>query len=85
MPATEWITTSTILHDLRDYENREAWGRFSDRFRRPIVRFARNAGLAANDAEDVAQEVLTAFAQAHRRAGAKTSFGTLPTGTLSRI
>lgn len=67
MPVTEWITTSTILHGLRDYENRVAWGRFIDRFRRPIVRFARNAGLTDNDAEDVAQDALAAFAEAYRR------------------
>ncbi len=64
--ATEWITTSTILRDLHDYENQVAWRRLVDRFRRPIVEFACSAGLAISDAEDVAQETLVAFAQGFR-------------------
>ncbi len=65
--AMEWITTSTILHDLRDYGNRAAWSRFVERFRSPIVRFAGSMGLSAIDAEDVAQETLLAFAEGYRR------------------
>lgn len=62
----EWITTSTVLHDLRDFENRAAWERFAARFRRPIISFALKIGLSDTDAEDVAQETLLAFAQAYR-------------------
>lgn len=65
----EWITTTTILHDLRDYSNQSAWERLAARFRRPIVRFAREMGLSASDADDVAQETLLAFAEAFRRDG----------------
>lgn len=64
--AVDWLTTSTILRDLRDYANEGAWTRFVERFRRPVVRFARQTGLDAAAAEDVAQEALLAFAAAFR-------------------
>ncbi|MBL8878773.1 MAG: sigma-70 family RNA polymerase sigma factor [Phycisphaerales bacterium] len=63
----EWLTTTTILENLRDYENRGAWDRFAARFRRPIVRFAKGMGLSQFDADDVAQETLIAFAEAFRK------------------
>ena len=59
----EWVTTSTILHDLRDYANAAAWQSFVDRFRGPIVRFVAKLGLSQADAEEVAQEALLAFAE----------------------
>lgn len=62
----EWITTSTILTGLRDFEDRGAWQRFVERFRAPVVRLAAQQGLALADAEDVAQETLLAFADAFR-------------------
>jgi len=62
----EWITTSTVLSNLRDFANHAAWDRFVARFREPIFRFARSAGLGHNDADDVAQETLVAFAEAYR-------------------
>lgn len=63
----EWVTTTTILDGLRDFSNETAWGRLAARFRGPVVRFARQMGLRADLAEDVAQETLLAFAQAYRR------------------
>lgn len=65
--TVDWITTSTVLHDLRDFDNRGAWDRFVSRFRVPVVRFARSVGLSENDAEDVAQESLAAFAEGFRQ------------------
>jgi RNA polymerase sigma factor (sigma-70 family) len=62
----EWLTTSTILRDLRNAENHAAWGRFVERFRAPIIGLARRGGLSVEDAEDVAQETLMAFAEAYR-------------------
>lgn len=62
-----WLTTATVLQKLRDFDNREAWDSFADRFRRPVVSFARGMGLKQADAEDVAQETLLAFAEAYRR------------------
>ena len=61
-----WITTATVLHKLRDFENHAAWDSFAERFRTPVVNFARGMGLKPSDAEDVAQETLLAFAQAYR-------------------
>jgi RNA polymerase sigma factor (sigma-70 family) len=62
----EWITTSTILRELRESSESDAWSRLVTRFRRPIVRFARKMGHAPADAEDVAQETLSAFVEAYR-------------------
>jgi RNA polymerase sigma-70 factor (ECF subfamily) len=59
----DWVTTSTILRDLRDYANVSAWGRLVDRFRDPVVRFARRLGFPDEDAEDIAQETFLAFAE----------------------
>ena len=63
---SEWITTSTILGGLRDFEDRGAWERFVARFRAPIVQLALGQGLKPADAEDVAQETLLAFADGFR-------------------
>ena len=62
-----WLTTATVLQNLRDFDNREAWSSFADRFRQPIVSFARSMSLSQADAEDAAQETLLAFAEAYRR------------------
>ncbi len=62
----EWSTTSTVLDQLGDFNNRGAWDLFTDRFRTPIVRFAIKMGLAESDAEDVAQQTLLDFANAYR-------------------
>lgn len=60
-----WVTTTILLKNLRDAED-AAWEEFVDRFRAPIVRFARGLGLAADEAEDVAQETLLDFVRAYR-------------------
>lgn len=75
--AMDWLTTSTVLHELRDFGNRAAWERFAERFRRPIVSFARTLGLSTIDAEDVAQETLLAFAESYRRGQYDRSKGRL--------
>lgn len=61
----EWVTTSTILTRLERHDD-PVWSMFHGRFRRPILAFAREAGLCADAAEDVAQETLLAFTQAFR-------------------
>jgi RNA polymerase sigma factor (sigma-70 family) len=60
-----WITTTLLLESLRNAED-TAWEEFVGRFRAPIVRFARDLGLAADEAEDVAQETLMDFLKAYR-------------------
>lgn len=62
----DWVTTSTILEKLHDFDNRSAWDRLVSRFRTPIVSFALRMGLRQPDAEDVAQEALMAFAESYR-------------------
>ena len=62
----KWVTTTTILHDLRDYANRDAWDHFVGRFREPLRRFAASQGIPGAQAEDVAQETLAAFAESLR-------------------
>ncbi len=66
MPRVEWRTTSRLLEGLREFERDDAWSGFVERFRRPIMAFARRLGHSADDAEDVAQETLVTFAQAYR-------------------
>ncbi|MCK4872420.1 MAG: RNA polymerase sigma factor [Phycisphaerales bacterium] len=61
----QWVTTTLVLDRLQDSED-EAWETFVHRFRQPVVRFAREMGLAADDAEDAAQDALTAFLVAYR-------------------
>lgn len=65
--AHEWVTTSTMLQRLSNFDDRGAWERLSRRFARPIQAYARQRGLAPDECEDVAQEALMAFAQAFRR------------------
>lgn len=62
-----WITTSTVLARLADFDDRGAWERFVERFRRPIEAFAERQGLGPAEREDAAQETLLAFADAYRR------------------
>jgi len=62
-PAT-YATRASIFLRLRDTntEQRElSWEEFSSRYGRVIVGFARNAGLPAQDAEDILQDVLFGF------------------------
>lgn len=72
-----WVTTATVLQNLRDFDNLEAWGSFAERFRRPVVSFARGMRLKPADAEDVAQETLLAFAEAYRKGSYDPSKGRL--------
>jgi RNA polymerase sigma factor (sigma-70 family) len=60
-----WVTTTLVLDQLRNLDD-EAWQLFDQRFRAPIVRFARKLSLESNEAEDVAQETLISFVEAFR-------------------
>lgn len=62
----DWKTTSSILQGLRNQDDAALWARFVDRFRSPVVRFARSVGVSETSAEDVAQETLLAFVQHYR-------------------
>lgn len=62
----EWVTTSTIIRDLRDLSNQTAWRSFVDRFHGPVVRFITGLGFRPEDAQDIGQESLAAFAEGLR-------------------
>lgn len=52
---------------LRDHDDREAWEEFVQLYRPVIVRTARLKGMQSADAEDLAQQVLAALANAIER------------------
>lgn len=56
----EWITTTLLLERLRD-PGAPVWEQFVNRFRGPLVNFARQMGLAEDSAEDVAQNAMLTF------------------------
>jgi len=59
-------TSTELLAGLRHDANRTVWEQFVGRYRPQIVAVGRRLGLAAEDAEDVAQEVLVEFVRAYR-------------------
>lgn len=61
------ITSTTLLRGLADPRDQEAWERFVGRYRPLVVDYLERVGLAAHDAEDVAQASLLAFSEAYRR------------------
>jgi len=62
----EWVTTSSILQDLRDLANQTAWHGFVERFERPLTNFVSRLGFGSDDARDVVQDSLVAFAESLR-------------------
>ena len=63
----DWVTTSTILERLRDFDDRDMWQQFAARFHRPLAAFVGRFGLNPDEVEDVVQETLLAFSGAYRR------------------
>lgn len=61
----EWVTTTILLEQLADFDD-AVWTRFAQRFRGPLVEFARRYGLSDDAGQDVAQEALLAFAVGYR-------------------
>lgn len=55
-------TTTQLIEDLRDPKNAEAWGRFDARYRPILIGFARQLGLSAEDASELAQRTMAEFA-----------------------
>lgn len=60
------VTSLTLLEGLRDSGNREAWERFTERYRPMVVGFAVRLGLSENDAQDASQETMLAFVKGYR-------------------
>jgi RNA polymerase sigma-70 factor (ECF subfamily) len=57
-------TRPSLLVRVRDPADRAAWQEFVEIYRPVVLRLARQKGMQAADAEDVAQEVLAAVAKA---------------------
>ncbi len=60
-------TRATLIVRLRDAADQAAWAEFVEIYRPVIYRLARRRGFQHADAEDLAQQVLAAVAQAVRR------------------
>jgi len=78
----EWVTTTALLDQLHDFEG-DVWHGFTERFAPLIAEFARCGGVAAAEAEDVAQETLLAFAQTYGNGGFDRDRGGLRTWMFS--
>jgi RNA polymerase sigma-70 factor (ECF subfamily) len=61
-----WVTTTALLAQLTAGED-DAWDRFAERYREPVLHFARRLGIREGEAEDVAQDTLVAFLDAWRK------------------
>jgi RNA polymerase sigma factor (sigma-70 family) len=60
-------TTSTVmLQGLRDNGNHQAWEQFERRYRTMLWSFCVKLGLQSADAQDAAQEAITAFIEAYQ-------------------
>ncbi len=61
-----WRTTTTLLNGLSSSGSNPAWSRLNCQFHTPLVDLGRHMGLPLPEAEDAAQETLTAFSVAYR-------------------
>ena len=62
------VTSTRLLAALRNPKNDSVWKQFHDRYRPPLLSYARSSfGLNNHDAEEVTQAILTTFYQAYRR------------------
>ncbi|MDE2681680.1 MAG: sigma-70 family RNA polymerase sigma factor [Verrucomicrobiota bacterium] len=52
------LTRSSLLHRLRDLENRKAWEDFYDTYWKLLFAYARRTGLSEADAEDMVMETV---------------------------
>lgn len=57
-------TRHSLIIQVQDPSNREAWEKFSTIYRPVVYRLARSRGLQDADAEDLSQQVLMAIARA---------------------
>jgi RNA polymerase sigma-70 factor (ECF subfamily) len=62
----EWVTTSTLLQRMQQFEDAGVWERFHERFRGPLAAFAQRFGLVAAERDDAVQDVLTEFVRSYR-------------------
>jgi RNA polymerase sigma-70 factor (ECF subfamily) len=60
------VTNTSLLNGLLDSGNDRVWSDFYGRYQPILVSFSRRLGLSDADAQDAAQEALTAFASSYR-------------------
>jgi RNA polymerase sigma-70 factor (ECF subfamily) len=77
-----WVTTTLLLEQLADGDE-QAWAQVVERFREPVMRFARKLAVPDSDAEDVAQETLVTFLGDYRRGRYQRERGRLSTWLFS--
>ena len=63
---TQWLTTTQLLEDLKTTHDESAWTEFCSHFQPVVIEFARKLGLSNVEAEDAAQETMTAFFKAFK-------------------
>ena len=64
--VAQWLTTTKLLEDLKTTRNESAWTEFCSHFQPVVIEFAKRLGLSNVEAEDAAQETMTAFFKAFK-------------------
>lgn len=59
------VTSWTLLEGLKRADRQTVWGEYVSRYRPLLVRHFQRLGIQLQDAEDIAQETLLAFARAY--------------------
>jgi len=75
-------TTTKLLDALRDLSNEPAWAQIDSRYRPVIAGLARRLGLNETDAEEAAQQTLSAFVREYRAGRYDRSKGRLSSWIL---
>lgn len=70
-------TSTSLLEGLRDRKDELHWGEFHRRYTPPLTAMIRRTGFHENDAADIAQECLIAFAESYHAGNYDPSRGKL--------
>ncbi len=60
-------TSTLLLEGLKDPSNESVWKKYIERYRPTLLKYACRVGIDREDAEDVAQQTLAAFAEAFQQ------------------
>lgn len=60
------MTSSWLLQELKKPQNHTAWEQFVGRYRPMLIGYCQRFGFRGADAEDIAQVILSTFAQAYQ-------------------
>jgi RNA polymerase sigma factor (sigma-70 family) len=67
-------TRSTLLEQIRDLDDAQGWEQFDAIYRPMIFRYARDRGLSLDQAEELAQDCMTALVERIQRFQRRASF-----------